>query len=105
MDDAWIEVPGAAGLAAEDVLRFDHGGRTFALYRDDKGGWFASDGLCTHEQVHLADGFVIGHTIECPRHQGRFDVRTGRALGAPVCVDLCTHPVTVEDGRVFVRLG
>lgn len=104
MDD-WIEVPGGAGLAAEDVMRFDHGGRTFALYRDDRGGWFASDGLCTHEHVHLADGFVIGNTIECPRHQGRFDVRTGRALGAPVCVDLRTHPVKVEDGRVFVRIG
>lgn len=101
----WIDVAAADAIAEEDVMRVEHGGRLFALYRDDKGDWFATDGLCTHEHVDLADGFVFGHVIECPRHQGRFDIRTGKAMSAPVCVDLKIYPVKVEGGRVFAKLG
>jgi 3-phenylpropionate/trans-cinnamate dioxygenase ferredoxin subunit len=47
---------------------------------------------------------VIGTVIECPLHQGRFDVITGRALSAPVCVNLKTYPVKLEDGAVWVEI-
>ena len=52
----------------------------------------------------LADGLVMDDVIECPLHQGRFDIRTGKALSAPVCVDLKTYETKVENDRVFVRL-
>jgi nitrite reductase/ring-hydroxylating ferredoxin subunit len=42
----------------EDVIRFDSGGRTFAIYRYPDAEFFLSEGLCTHEKVHLADGLV-----------------------------------------------
>ena len=101
----WIKVGPADAIEPEDVMRFDHGGNTLAIYRTESGEFYATEGLCTHEQVHLADGFVIGHIIECPRHQGRFDVRDGTAKGAPVCVSLKTYPVKVEDGAIHVDLG
>ena len=66
---------------------------------------YASDGLCTHEHVHLCDGLVMEHVIECLKHTSRFDVRDGRPLGAPVCVALKTCPAKVEGGRVLVQLG
>jgi nitrite reductase/ring-hydroxylating ferredoxin subunit len=47
---------------------------------------------------------VIDNVIECPLHQGRFDVRSGKALSAPVCVDLKTYPVVIKDGRVYLCL-
>ena len=47
---------------------------------------------------------VIGNVIECPLHQGRFDVRSGKALSAPVCVDLQTFPVQVHDGDIYVLI-
>ena len=101
----WIDVCAAADIAEEDVLRFDKDGRTFALYRSMDNKYYATDGLCTHEQVHLADGLVIDNIIECPKHNGRFDYRTGAAKGAPVCVDLKTYPVKVEGGRVLLEIG
>ena len=58
------------------MIRFDHGGRTFAIYRADDE-FFATDGLCTHEKVHLADGLVMDDIIECPKHNGRFDYPDG----------------------------
>jgi len=101
----WIDVCNASDIAAEDVLRFDKDGRTFALYRSPDSKYYATDGLCTHEHVHLADGLVMDHIIECPMHNGRFDYRTGEAKGAPVCVNLKTYPVKVEAGRVFIDAG
>lgn len=101
----WIRARGAADVQPEDVIRFDHEGRSFALYRAPGGAFYATDGLCTHEQVHLADGLVIDHVTECPKHNGRFDYCTGEAKGAPVCVALRTYPVRSEAGAVFIDIG
>jgi 3-phenylpropionate/trans-cinnamate dioxygenase ferredoxin subunit len=101
----WVAACDAEDIEVEDVIRFDHAGRTFAVYRSPEDEYFATDGLCTHEQVHLADGLVMGHVIECPKHNGRFDYRTGQAKRAPVCVDLRTYPVKVDGGRVLIDLG
>ena len=87
----------------EDVRRFDYGDRTYCVYHTPDG-FFATDGFCTHEEQHLEDGIVIDNVIECPLHQGRFDVRSGKALSAPVCVDLNTYPVVIRDGGVHLRL-
>ncbi len=104
MSQGWIDACAADAIDEEDVIRFDSGGRTFAIYRTQDDRYFATDGLCTHEQVHLADGLVMGTIIECPKHNGRFDLTTGAAKGAPVCVDLNTYPAKVESGRVLVKI-
>ena len=101
----WIKACKADEIEPEDVLRFDHGDRTFAIYRSTDDKFFATDGLCTHQRVHLADGFVMGNLIECPKHNGRFDYTTGQAKGAPVCVNLKTYPVKVEAGEIFIQPG
>lgn len=95
----------AAGeIDREDVKRFDAGGRTYAIYRSPDDRYYATDGLCTHEKVHLAKGLVMDTIIECPKHIGRFDYRTGEAKGAPVCVNPRTYPARVESGRVQISL-
>lgn len=101
----WIEVCGVDVIALEDVKRFDQGSRTFAIYRSPDDKFYATDGLCTHEKVHLADGLVMDNTIECPKHNGTFDYRTGAAKGAPVCVNLKTYAVKVEGGKVLMDIG
>jgi 3-phenylpropionate/trans-cinnamate dioxygenase ferredoxin subunit len=100
----WIAVVDADDIDVEDVLEVEVEGRTLCVYRTTDG-YFASDGICTHEHAHLADGLVIGNVIECPKHQGRFDVRDGAAKGPPASVPLCTYPVKVQDGTVHVDLG
>jgi 3-phenylpropionate/trans-cinnamate dioxygenase ferredoxin component len=100
----WVEACSVDDISPEDVIRFDYRGRTFAIYRTDDGRYFATDGLCTHEQVHLSDGLVMGLIIECPKHNGRFDFVTGKAKGAPVCVDLTTYRVKIESGKVYLQI-
>ncbi len=104
MSGGWVAACRADDIAAEDVIRFDHGGRTFAIYRTSDDRYYATDGLCTHEKVHLAHGLVMDHVIECAKHNGRFDFTTGRALGAPACVNLRTYPVKLEAGQLFLQI-
>jgi 3-phenylpropionate/trans-cinnamate dioxygenase ferredoxin subunit len=101
----WVEACRIGDIEPEDVIRFDHGRQTFAIYRTAGDKYYATDGLCTHEKVHLAGGFVMDHIIECPKHNGRFDFTTGKAQAAPVCVNLRTYAVKVEAGRIMIRVG
>lgn len=103
MSDNWIRACASVDIDEEDLIRFDHGDKTFCIYNTPKG-FYATDGMCTHEEEHLEFGIVIGTVIECPLHQGRFDIPSGEALSAPVCVDLKTYPVKIEDGDVFINV-
>ena len=103
MGGTWHRVCPADELEEEDVVAFDCEEKTYAVYRT-ASGFYATDGLCTHEAQHLAEGIVIDEIIECPLHQGRFHIPTGKAKGAPVCEDLRTHPVKVEDGELFIQI-
>ena len=100
----WIDACATGDVEEEDLIRFDHKGRTFAIYRSPDDTYFCSDGLCTHENVHLEDGLVMDYIIECPKHNGQFDYRTGEAMRAPACDRLNTYAVKVENGRVLIAL-
>lgn len=101
----WTDACALDDVEEEDLIRFEHGGRVYAIYRLPGDEVFCTDGLCTHEQVDLSDGLVMDGIIECPRHNGRFDIRTGEPKGGPVCVKLGTYPTPVESGRVLVELS
>jgi metal-sulfur cluster biosynthetic enzyme/nitrite reductase/ring-hydroxylating ferredoxin subunit len=68
------------------------------------GAWHALDDVCTHDGGPLADGELRNHTISCPRHGAKFDIRTGAALTMPAVRPTRSHEVKVEDGGVWVRL-
>ena len=103
MSDNWIRACASVDIDEEDLIRFDYEDKSFCIYHT-ASGFYASDGYCTHERQHLEWGFVVDEVIECPLHQGRFDIRSGKALSAPVCVDLKTYPVKIEDGDVFINV-
>jgi 3-phenylpropionate/trans-cinnamate dioxygenase ferredoxin subunit len=100
----WIDACSADDIDAEEVIRFDRDGRTFAIYRGPADDYFCTDGLCTHEEVHLADGLVMEYSIECPKHASMFDYRTGEVETPPACEDLNTYPTKVENGRVMIEI-
>lgn len=99
----WIEVCSVEDIDVEDVVAFDYEGKPYAVYHT-ASGFYATDGLCTHEEEVLADGLVLGEVIECPRHQGRFHIPSGKAKGGPVCVDLRTYPTKIDGGRVHIGI-
>ena len=78
-------------------------GEMVALFHVD-GTWHAIDDVCTHDGGPLADGELRNHTISCPRHGAKFDIRTGAALTMPAVRPTRAHDVKVEGSAVWVRL-
>jgi 3-phenylpropionate/trans-cinnamate dioxygenase ferredoxin component len=100
----WIAACEVDEVDPEDVIPFQHEGVDYAIYRSPEDEYYATAGHCTHERELLCDGLVMDGVIECPKHNGRFDYATGKALGAPVLVDLPTYPVKVEDDTVYIGI-
>jgi nitrite reductase/ring-hydroxylating ferredoxin subunit len=75
-----------------------------AIFNVD-GELFAIDDTCTHQDASLADGWLDGHTVECPLHASCFDLRTGKPNGPPAKRPLRTYPVLVQDGMIYVQVS
>jgi naphthalene 1,2-dioxygenase ferredoxin component len=103
MTTHWIDAAAQDEVPQDDVIAVSAGGREVALYGVD-GEVYATDNICTHGQARLCEGFLEGHEIECPLHQGRFDVRTGAPTCAPVTEAIRSYPVKIEGGRVWLAL-
>jgi MocE subfamily Rieske [2Fe-2S] domain protein len=102
--EGWIEFGTESQVARGDVIRLDHGRKTYAIGRDEAGAFYATDGICTHGNTHLADGLIKGGTIECPKHNGRYNLADGSPARAPVCRGVCTYPVENRHGRLFLNV-
>lgn len=103
MQNNWIDAAAADEVPQDDVIGVTVGGKSIALYQVEDQV-FATDNICTHGNARLCDGFLEGHEIECPLHQGKFDIRNGKAMCAPLTEDIKTYPVKIEGNRVFVAL-
>ena len=102
-ESQWTEAAAVDEVPAGDVVGMQVGGRDIALYNVD-GQIYATDNVCTHGHARLCEGFLEGHEIECPLHQGKFDVRNGKPTCAPVTEAIRSYPVRIEAGRVFLSL-
>lgn len=100
--DLWLDVAAVDDIPDGDALGACAAGHALTLYRVE-GEVFATADLCTHGAARMCDGFLEGYEIECPLHQGRFDIRSGKALNAPLTDDIRTYPVRCDGGRVLVR--
>lgn len=99
----WIDATAVEEVPEDDVIGVFVGDRDIALYNAG-GEIFATDNICTHGHARLCEGFLEGHEIECPLHQGRFDIRNGAPMCAPVTEAIRSYPIRIEGGRVFLAL-
>jgi naphthalene 1,2-dioxygenase system ferredoxin subunit len=104
MSTHWTDVAAETDLFEGAAIAVAPGGHDIALYSQD-GAVYATDNLCTHGNAKLCDGFLEGHEIESPFHQGRFDIRTGQPTCAPATDAIKVWPVKLEAGRVWLDLG
>lgn len=103
MSENWTDAAAVSDVPEGDVIGVKVAGRDIALY-EVEGAIYATDNVCTHGQARMSDGFLEGSEIECPLHQGKFDVCTGQALCAPLTENIRTYPVKLVDNRVMLRL-
>jgi naphthalene 1,2-dioxygenase system ferredoxin subunit len=103
MEENWMDVAAVEAVPEGDVIGVSAAGKDIALYEVD-GQIFATDNICTHGRARMSDGFLEGREIECPLHQGKFDVCSGKALCAPLIDDIKTYPVKIENRRILLDL-
>ncbi len=99
-DDGSVNLGPVAALARGALRRIDLGGQTFVLCRAADGAVALLDGWCTHGHAHLGAGVLRGATIECPKHNGRFELATGAACRRPAREPLGVHRVEIVDRRI-----
>lgn len=85
-----LRIEPEAGLPALAVFNLD-------------GIYYVTDDRCTHGEASLCEGEVDGDLVECPFHQGTFDIRTGEAVGAPCRIALRTYATSVMAGKVCIQ--
>lgn len=102
-DGEWRIALSEAEVPDGEAAACDIEGFAIAICRID-GVYYATSNICTHEAAYLSDGLLDGCVLECPLHNARFDVRTGKVLSSPAQTDLRTFPVRGVAGHIEVLL-
>ena len=99
----WLTVARREDLWEGGMLPVTVDGHPIALY-DVGGQLFATDNECTHALAMLTDGWLEGDVVECPLHGGKFSVRTGEGLCAPITCGLRTYEVRNVGNEIQLKL-
>ncbi len=103
MSDDWHRVGAAEEITEDEPASIMVDGETIGVFRVEEA-FHAIEDICPHAFALLSQGFVEGEEVECPLHEARFHIPSGKCLGPPADRDLKTFEVKVEDGAVFVKL-
>lgn len=103
MSTTWHDLLTEAEFPAEGKLAARLAGWHVLVLRADDGSYRAVNDRCTHQAALLSEGRVRRGAVMCPLHGARFDVLTGKCLGAAY-PDLRTFAVRVEAGRITVEI-
>ncbi len=98
----WIAVTSVRGFEPGSREVFDLDGIQVILLNVE-GEYFAIEDKCSHAEVELNTGPVVGEAITCPVHGAKFCLRSGKALTPPAYEDIETFPVRVNDGVIEVQ--
>lgn len=76
-----------------------------AIFNVDDEQFYAVEDVCSHDSGPLGEGEIINtYEIECPRHGGRFDMRTGQALVMPAFEPIEAYEVVCKDGKIYIEI-
>lgn len=104
MAENWIEVAKNDDVPEQGTLQVRCANQDICLYKVG-GALYATQDECSHGSASLSEGFLVeDYLIECPLHQGSFDIRTGKPVSVPCKDDIRVYPVKIEDGKVMINL-
>ncbi len=99
----YVAVADVGELGNGERLFLEIDGESIAIF-NIAGKLYAIDDVCSHDQGPVAEGDLVDHSIECPRHGARFDLESGKALSMPAVVDIAAYPVRIEEQQILVGL-
>jgi anthranilate 1,2-dioxygenase ferredoxin subunit len=100
----WIDAAAEDAIGPDECIGVSINGVPVVLARDAAGNWFALHDLCTHGAARLSEGYVENGGIECPLHQGVFDLKTGAPVSGPIVAGVRSYHLRCIAGRVEVTV-
>jgi nitrite reductase/ring-hydroxylating ferredoxin subunit len=100
-DEKLVPLCSASDVAPGCALRAEVRGFAYAVYNVD-GTFYVTQDECTHGPGLLSEGYVLDDEIECPWHQGRFHIPSGRATCSPATEAIKCWKVSIVEGKVCV---
>lgn len=98
----WIRVASLAEIPANRLTVWQTEDGEVLIYHS-RDRYFVYPNRCTHQDVPLSDGYLVGDALVCRLHGAKFDLTTGACLRAPARSNLCAYPSAVWDGSLFIR--
>ena len=99
-----LELCGTDEVAEGTAIKVEAGDLTLAVFNVE-GQFYVMDDACSHGPGSLSEGYIEGDNIECPFHQGQFNIRTGEVAMPPCMIPQKVYPVMIENGRVLIELA
>lgn len=100
-DEELVALCAASEVAPGCAFRAEARGCAYAVYNVE-GTLYVTQDECTHGPGYLSEGYIIDDEIECPFHQGRFHIPSGRATCAPTTEPIKCWKVNIIDGKVCI---
>ncbi len=99
----WLRACATAEVAQDQPKAVTVGETPVALVLHD-GEYYAIHDVCSHANVALSEGEVVGGEIECWLHGSMFDLKTGRPSCLPATEPVPVYPVKVEGDDLYVAV-
>jgi len=97
----FLEIAPADQLPDGERMFIEVEGKSIVIFKI-AGTLFAIGDICSHDNGPVGDGEIEENEIICPRHGGRFDVRTGKATSLPAVMDIPSYPIREKDGMIEI---
>lgn len=99
----YVEIAPLASLPPGERLFVEMDGKPIVIF-NIAGNLYAIGDVCTHDDGPLGDGELEDLEVVCPRHGGRFDLRTGKVTSMPAVVDIPAYPVRIVEGMIEIGI-
>jgi nitrite reductase/ring-hydroxylating ferredoxin subunit len=100
----FVKVASVGDVPVGEMLTVQMDGEDVVL-ANVAGEIYAFGGECTHRGGPLGEGLLDGDEVECPFHQGRFNVKTGEPTDGPPEDPVPTYQVEVRGDEIRVAKG
>lgn len=97
---AWRRIADRGSVRSGDSGEFDLDGRRIAVI--NRGGLYALDATCVHQEQSITCGKIEGDVIECPHHFWHYNYKTGELLDYLRDVSLGTYRIEERDDGIYI---
>jgi 3-phenylpropionate/trans-cinnamate dioxygenase ferredoxin subunit len=99
----WVKVADVSDCPPGTLFEIEAAQENLVL-ANVEGDLYALQNRCSHQDLPLSDGELVGDRLECLYHGASFDVCSGRAMALPAIRPVETYAVEVRGQDIYVQI-